>query len=83
VCGDELDMLNAKPIGSVRISLGAMTTIDDIIAFINFVKDHFVETMPSVEILKHPSGDIIRKSSKGFSAGKLFKKCRYIIKSGF
>jgi len=49
VCGDDRDVINGKPVGSVRASLGAMSTIDDVLALIDFVKTYFVETSPPVE----------------------------------
>ncbi|KAF3905943.1 hypothetical protein ABW21_db0201378 [Orbilia brochopaga] len=42
-CGDEWDLMNGKPTGAVRISLGAMSTIDDVTAFISFVDEFYVE----------------------------------------
>lgn len=35
-CGNELDELNGKPTGIIRVSLGAMSTIKDIDTLINF-----------------------------------------------
>ena len=46
MCGDDQDIINRKPIGSVRVSLGAMTTIDDVLAFVKFAREHFVEVNP-------------------------------------
>lgn len=41
-CGDELDLLGGKPTGVIRISLGAMTTQNDIEQFLDFVEFFFV-----------------------------------------
>ena len=41
-CGDDLDFLGGKPTGVVRISLGAMTTKDDIERFLEFIDFFFV-----------------------------------------
>ncbi|KAF9583987.1 hypothetical protein BGW38_007940 [Lunasporangiospora selenospora] len=43
VCWDDTDILNGKPTGSVRVSLGAMTTLDDIESFIAFLKEYFID----------------------------------------
>ena len=46
-CGNNIDILNGKPTGVVRVSLGAMTTIDDcdaLLAFLNI----FVHKAPEV-----------------------------------
>ncbi|ORX80749.1 PLP-dependent transferase [Basidiobolus meristosporus CBS 931.73] len=42
VCWDDKDVIAGKPTGSIRISLGAMSTIDDVIAWIDFLKEFFV-----------------------------------------
>ncbi|KAK6340687.1 hypothetical protein TWF696_009010 [Orbilia brochopaga] len=47
-CGDEWDLMNGKPTGAVRISLGAMSTLDDVAAFISFVDEFYVEKQPSL-----------------------------------
>ncbi|CAG8629162.1 1709_t:CDS:2, partial [Paraglomus occultum] len=72
VCGDDRDVINGKPIGSVRVSLGAMSTIDDVLGLIDFVREYFVETSPPVERFrtKHLSKNMHLnpiKSCKGFS----------------
>ena len=42
-CGNENDVLGGKPTGVLRISLGAMSNMQDIICFINFLEEFFVE----------------------------------------
>jgi molybdenum cofactor sulfurtransferase len=47
-CGSENDILNGKPTGVIRVSLGAMSTPSDVERFVDFVKEFFVEhTLPS------------------------------------
>lgn len=46
-CHDDQDMWNGKPAGAIRISVGAMTTIDDILIWMNFFKKYYVEIAPS------------------------------------
>ncbi|CAI2174189.1 11144_t:CDS:10 [Funneliformis geosporum] len=45
-CHDEQDMWDGKPAGAVRISVGAMSTIDDILVWMDFFKKYFVEASP-------------------------------------
>ncbi|KAK1934443.1 Molybdenum cofactor sulfurase [Phytophthora citrophthora] len=48
VCGDDIDVVNGLPTGAVRLSLGYMTTYEDIEAFVEFVSKYFVaRTMPA------------------------------------
>lgn len=44
-CGAENDILNGKPTGMIRVSLGAMSTLSDVERFLGFVDDFFVETL--------------------------------------
>ena len=43
-CGDDLDLLGGKPTGVVRVSLGAMSSKEDVATLINFIEEMFVET---------------------------------------
>lgn len=43
VCGDENDVMNGKPTGAVRVSLGAMSTVEDVLKFIDFIREEYVE----------------------------------------
>ncbi|KAF3906476.1 hypothetical protein ABW20_dc0106251 [Dactylellina cionopaga] len=42
-CGDEWDLMNGKPTGAIRISFGAMSTLDDVATFLSFVDEFYVE----------------------------------------
>ncbi|KAK1058439.1 hypothetical protein LTR74_013408 [Friedmanniomyces endolithicus] len=42
-CGGENDILNGKPTGVIRISLGAMSTRSDVARFLAFVDEFFVD----------------------------------------
>ncbi|XP_050935603.1 molybdenum cofactor sulfurase isoform X5 [Cucumis melo] len=44
VCWDDCDIINGKPTGAVRVSLGYMSTYEDIKKFIDFVSTSFVST---------------------------------------
>lgn len=43
VCSDDHDIMNGKPTGAIRISLGAMSTVDDILAFVNFLDEFYTD----------------------------------------
>ena len=64
-CGNELDEINGKPTGIVRVSLGAMSSMKDIQHFISFLQ-LFVDTAPgkpnsppSLESVGNTSTDIV------------------------
>lgn len=42
-CHDSIDIINGIPLGAVRISLGAYTTLEDIEQFTHFVETYFVD----------------------------------------
>lgn len=42
VCGDENDVMNGKPTGAVRVSLGAMSTVEDVLKFLDFIKEEYI-----------------------------------------
>lgn len=42
-CSSNMDIVNGKPTGIVRASLGAMSTMQDVNTLINFVKRRFIE----------------------------------------
>jgi molybdenum cofactor sulfurtransferase len=49
-CGEEgIDLVNGKPTGVVRASLGAMSTIADVDTFLDFLADVFIEQPVIVE----------------------------------
>ena len=43
VCGDSVDLIDGKPTGSVRISFGFSSTLDDAQQFLRFVYECFVD----------------------------------------
>ncbi|KAM3928944.1 molybdenum cofactor sulfurase [Leptodactylus fuscus] len=43
ICGDNMDLIDGRPTGSVRISFGFMSTFEDAIEFLNFIVDTFVK----------------------------------------
>lgn len=52
-CGNELDELNGKPTGVVRVSLGAMSSAKDVSTFLNFMQifvDHRTKILPDSSV---------------------------------
>ena len=43
-CGDDNDIMGGKPTGVVRVSLGAMSNLQDVQTFIDFVEEFFVDS---------------------------------------
>lgn len=43
MCGDTMDIVDGCPTGSVRISFGYMSTMEDARRFIEFIVDTFVK----------------------------------------
>ncbi|ORY12154.1 pyridoxal phosphate-dependent transferase [Clohesyomyces aquaticus] len=46
-CGNDNDIIRAKPTGMIRVSLGAMSTQEDVSSFVKFVREFFVHDFPS------------------------------------
>lgn len=42
-CGNEVDTVGGKPTGVLRVSLGAMSNMQDVMTFIEFVEEFFVD----------------------------------------
>lgn len=42
-CNNPIQLVNGKPTGVVRVSLGAMSTISDVDTWLNFVRENYVE----------------------------------------
>ncbi|XP_059092639.1 molybdenum cofactor sulfurase 3-like [Tigriopus californicus] len=43
VCGDDIDLVNGHPTGSIRISFGYYSTTNDVDIVIDLVRNHFVQ----------------------------------------
>ena len=60
-CGQEGDVMHGKPTGMIRLSLGAMSTIQDVHAFVAFMEEFFVEQyVPMLESPPSPPYDDAR-----------------------
>ncbi len=44
VCSDNVDLIDGKPTGAVRVSFGYMSTDLDVQSVVNFIVSHFLET---------------------------------------
>lgn len=42
-CGGDNDIMNGKPTGVIRVSLGAMSTKNDVMRFVDFVDEFFID----------------------------------------
>lgn len=47
-CGDDHDVMDGRPTGILRVSLGAMSNLRDVEAFVAFVEEFYVEKTPNV-----------------------------------
>ncbi|PYH40509.1 putative molybdenum cofactor sulfurase protein (HxB) [Aspergillus saccharolyticus JOP 1030-1] len=50
-CGDDHDIMDGRPTGILRVSLGAMSSLGDINTFMAFLEEFFVEKSPAVTSL--------------------------------
>ncbi|PWY85985.1 molybdenum cofactor sulfurase [Aspergillus heteromorphus CBS 117.55] len=53
-CGDDHDIMDGLPTGILRASLGAMSNMDDIHAFMAFIEEFYVEKSPNMCALVPP-----------------------------
>ncbi|EME80339.1 uncharacterized protein MYCFIDRAFT_156097 [Pseudocercospora fijiensis CIRAD86] len=44
-CGSENDIMNGKPTGVIRVSLGAISTMSDVARFLDFITQFFVDNI--------------------------------------
>ncbi|KAF9160599.1 hypothetical protein DFQ26_005362 [Actinomortierella ambigua] len=51
VCWDDTDILDDKPTGSIRVSLGAMSTAQDVLYLLDFMSEYFVETSDPTAVI--------------------------------
>ena len=47
VCGDNIDIIDGKPTGSIRVSFGHYSTINDAKLVIKIIRDHFMRDFPN------------------------------------
>lgn len=44
ICGDTMDVINGKPTGAIRVSLGAMSSVEDVNALIQCLQKYFIDS---------------------------------------
>lgn len=55
-CGAEDDVVAGKPTGMIRVSLGPMSTLSDVLKFIDFLEEFFVDKKaPEVQVVSQPT----------------------------
>ncbi|PKY00297.1 PLP-dependent transferase [Aspergillus campestris IBT 28561] len=57
-CGDDHDIMDGRPTGILRVSLGAMSSLGDGDAFVDFVDEFYVEKDAHVASLTPPVQDV-------------------------
>ncbi|KAF1943474.1 PLP-dependent transferase [Clathrospora elynae] len=57
-CGNDNDVIRAKPTGMIRVSFGAMSTLADVDSFVEFVREFFVQESQPVGTPPMTSVDI-------------------------
>ncbi|MEQ2218648.1 hypothetical protein XENOCAPTIV_006247, partial [Xenoophorus captivus] len=65
VCGDNMDLVDGQPTGSVRVSFGYMSTFEDCQRFLKFVAECFVEKPVTVDQVRLQKLKTARASSEG------------------
>lgn len=53
-CGSENDIMNGKPTGMIRVSLGAMSTMFDVTRLLSFVSEFFLDPLESTSRADSP-----------------------------
>lgn len=66
-CGNENDIIGGKPTGVIRVSLGAMSNLQDVTTFAGFIEEFFVDNQDlrgrAVAIASSPGNFFIEKLS--------------------
>ncbi|USP79762.1 hypothetical protein yc1106_07036 [Curvularia clavata] len=77
-CGNDNDIIRAKPTGIIRVSFGAMSTLSDVERFVAFLHEFFVEDSPKLEAPPMMIADIEPPTQSRLHVESL---CVYPIKS--
>ena len=43
VCGDDVDLIDGRPVGSIRVSFGYYSKVEDADAVLELIEEHFVD----------------------------------------
>ncbi|EGE85834.1 selenocysteine lyase [Blastomyces dermatitidis ATCC 18188] len=78
-CGDDIDVIEGKPTGGLRVSLGAMSSIGDVNRFLEFIDEFYVDKS---NLSSFSTSQTVTPSEKA-SASNFYvdKLCVYPIKS--
>ncbi|KAI1614287.1 selenocysteine lyase [Exophiala viscosa] len=57
-CGDDNDVLQGKPTGVIRVSLGAMSSPKDVTDFVDLLKEFYVDLNPIQSSTTEPVGNL-------------------------
>lgn len=78
-CGDDIDLVNGKPVGAIRVSFGYFNTFDDVDNLLNMICRCFVKTQlirPQRQVMNHKAVEAIntRKLTNGDVQPKIYKE---------
>lgn len=76
-CGDDHDIMDGRPTGILRVSLGAMTSLGDVDTFVKFIEEFYVEKATDITLFKQP----VLSTSSPQSRFYIESLCVYPIKS--
>ncbi|XP_014561463.1 hypothetical protein COCVIDRAFT_22436 [Bipolaris victoriae FI3] len=77
-CGNDNDIIRAKPTGIIRVSFGAMSALSDVECFVSFLSEFFVEKSPQLDVSPMAIVDIEPPTQSRLHVESL---CVYPIKS--
>lgn len=77
-CGDDNDLVDGIPTGSVRVSIGYMTNMNNINALIDMIRHCYINNNNIKTLKPHIP---LRQQKKSFDKTKLHNICVYPIKS--
>jgi molybdenum cofactor sulfurtransferase len=70
-CGNENDLVDGKPTGTIRVSLGAMSSVRDVAALMTMLRDFFADASPETSsIVPEPTENRVSRQA-GFTIESL------------
>ncbi|OJD11309.1 hypothetical protein AJ78_07892 [Emergomyces pasteurianus Ep9510] len=79
-CGDDNDIIEGKPTGGLRVSLGAMSSIGDVNRFLDFIDEFYVDNSHTTRSSLTPQGES-QSEKPPTSRFYVERLCVYPIKS--
>ncbi|OAX83711.1 hypothetical protein ACJ72_01932 [Emergomyces africanus] len=80
-CGDDNDIIEGKPTGGLRVSLGAMSSIGDVNRFLDFIDEFYVDNNSHATSSPTPQGGSQSERPSPPSSFYVDRLCVYPIKS--